>query len=501
MRTSRITRQAVGRTAAVCLLSLGLLSGPARGTGVAGGDSGAGKPASPSYQLEGLSWVIDSLMARPELAGAKIGILVESLATGEILYERNADEPLVPASNMKIVTGAVALSVLRPDFTFVTEVATDAGTLAGTIDGNLYVKGRGDPSFVTEELWKLVESVQVLGIERVTGDLVLDTSYFDSVTAASPEAIAGERAYHARTGALSLNFNAVAVHITPGPRSGDPAMAALAPETNAVVLANKAVTGAARRRSTIEVSRAYEDGVNVVTVEGAIPAGTYGTTFYRSIDNAVDYFGRVAVEFLARAGIRVEGSVRVGKVPDGARVITVHESKPLSLVVRDLNKFSSNFVAEQLMKVIAAEVLGQPGTTAGGIAAMEDFLASIGADRAGYAIRDGSGFSRENRLSPRVVCRCIRHALSDFGTAYEFGASLSVSGTDGTLEDRMGFAGLEGSVRAKTGLLDGVTAISGIMRTSSGRDVLFSIIVNGFACQAWRAHDLEHGILGYIHGS
>ena len=116
-------------------------------------------------------------------------------------------------------------------------------------------------------------------------------------------------------------------------------------------------------------------------------------------------------------------------------------------------------------------------------------------------MEDGSGFSRGNRLTPRAIAAVIRQALSEFATSYEFAASLSVSGTDGTLSDRMGYPELRSFVRAKTGLLDGVTAISGIMENGSGGEVLFSIIVNDFECEAWRVHDLEHSILAVIRRS
>jgi D-alanyl-D-alanine carboxypeptidase/D-alanyl-D-alanine-endopeptidase (penicillin-binding protein 4) len=108
---------------------------------------------------------------------------------------------------------------------------------------------------------------------------------------------------------------------------------------------------------------------------------------------------------------------------------------------------------------------------------------------------DGSGFSRGNRLSARSIVGVLRSVLSDFGTCYEYASSLSVSGVDGTLGDRMGYPGLRREVRAKTGLLEGVTAISGIVHGASGDTMLFSIIINGFTCEAWRAHDLEHEIL------
>jgi D-alanyl-D-alanine carboxypeptidase/D-alanyl-D-alanine-endopeptidase (penicillin-binding protein 4) len=450
--------------------------------------------------LSGLGWVVDSFLAKRELAGARVGVLVVLRDGGATLFEENADLPMVPASNMKIVTGAAALSLLGPDYRFETVFATDGEIDGGVLEGDLYVVGSGDPSIVSEELWKIAEEVRLLGIETIAGDLVLDTSYFDSLTVASHDAANGQRAYHARTGAVSLNFNSIAVHVFPGTRSGDPARVELAPATGYVEVRNEARTGG-RSASTLSIKRTYDGGRNVITVTGRIPASAARKTVYRNLEGPSEHFGTVLVEFLAGAGVEVTGGVRTGEAPADADVLFVHESKPLSLVVRDLSKFSNNFVAEQLVKTLSAEIHGPPGTTQGGVRVLEEFLASAGADSGSFRVADGSGLSRDNRLSPRAIVRTLEATLDDFESSYEYVASLSVSGTDGTLEDRMGYAGVDGAVRAKTGLLDGVTAISGLMQTLAGDEVLFSILVNGFDDEAWHAHDLEHAILTSISGA
>jgi D-alanyl-D-alanine carboxypeptidase/D-alanyl-D-alanine-endopeptidase (penicillin-binding protein 4) len=457
--------------------------------------SGGEARAVPDPGFAAIDWVVDSALAQPYLRGAAVSILMESLSTGETLYERHPDRTMIPASNMKVVTAATALHVLGPDFVFETVVASDARAGGPSLDGNLYVRGSGDPSLVSEELWRLVEEIRVLGIERVTGDLVLDVSCFDAQTTTCESVSEGDRAYHARTGALSLNFNSIAVCVSPGPRPGAPAHIILSPETSIVDVRNRAATGRAGGRSELTVHRTFENGKNVVTVDGSIPSGSDPVVNYRNLDEPVWYFGSVLRELLAGAGITVEGETRLGATPARANVLVTHRSKPLSLIVRDLDKFSNNFIAEQLLKAISAQTAGPPGTTAGGTAALRAYLSEAGADSSSCYIVDGSGFSRENRLTPRALVLVLRRALSDFTMSYEYAASLSVSGTDGTLEDRMGYPGLRRAVRAKTGLLDGVTAISGIIETASGDQVLFSIMINGFTCEAWRAHDLEHAIL------
>jgi D-alanyl-D-alanine carboxypeptidase/D-alanyl-D-alanine-endopeptidase (penicillin-binding protein 4) len=495
-------RRHASRLSATVVVALALIAPATLPAGVADAsaatDTGARAPESP--EIERLAWVIDSFLARPDLEGAVVGLFVESLESGAALFERNADLPMIPASNMKIVTGACALSVLGPDHRFSTDVLTDGALRGSVVEGDLFVRGAGDPSLVSEELWKLVEDVRALGIDRIAGDVVLDASLFDSLPVASLEAADGDRAYHARTGALSLNFNAVALHVRPGDREGDPVVAVLSPDTGFVELRNRGVTGSRRARSTLEIRRAFEDGRNTVTVSGRLPSGAPPRVVYRNIDDPVRQFGAALGGFLEEAGIVVEGTVRPGATPSDASVLVAHGSKPLSLIVRDLGKYSNNFVAETLLKAMAAREFGPPGTTRGGARVLERYLESVGADSGSYRVADGSGFSRSNRLSARTIARVLRRGLSEFETAYELAASLSVSGTDGTLEDRMGYPGLSGSVRAKTGLLDGVTAISGILETASGDEVLFSILVNGFTCEAWKVHDFEHAILTSIAG-
>jgi D-alanyl-D-alanine carboxypeptidase/D-alanyl-D-alanine-endopeptidase (penicillin-binding protein 4) len=442
-----------------------------------------------------LSSVIDSRLAKPAFRGARLGVLVESLKSGEVLYERNADSLFIPASNMKIVTGAAALSLLGPDFEFRTVLASNGRRAGPVLDGDLVVRGSGDPSIAAEELWRLAEEVRALGIDTIKGDIVLDVSYLDSLSVASPELAEGDRAYEARTGALSLNYNTVGVHVCPGPRAGDPAVVTLSPDTGFVEARNRAQTVPRREKPEIEVRRTYTDGRNVITVSGEIPVGWPEIVTNRNVDDPTAYFGAGLIRLLANAGINVEGHVRVAAMPEDAVVLAAHDSKPLALIVRDLCKFSNNFIAEELLKVLSARELGPPGTTAGGAVVLGTFLSTAGADSLSYRIADGSGLSRENRLSPRTIVRVIRAMLSDFDTSYEFASSLSVSGSDGTLEGRMRGGDLERTVRAKTGLLDGVTAISGVARTQAGGDLLFSIIVNGCTCSATESHALEYAIL------
>ncbi len=491
MRRSHTT----ARLLAICCFAALLTISPAVHAADMTGAPTDGDP--PLLDAPSLDRILSSRLAQPDLKGTHISVLIETF-DGDVLYEREPDVPMIPASNMKLVTSACSLTTLGQDYQFVTDVGADADLVDGVLHGNLYVRGSGDPSLVTEELWTMCDAIRARGIARVEGDIVLDATRFDTVLTATPAADDGDRAYDARTSALSLNFNTVAVHVYPGEENGDDAVVTLSPETGFIELGNHAGTGSSRRGSTIEVRRSFQEGRNVVTVTGKVPEGAPGRTYYRNLDDPLGCFGAATRDLLSRAGVDVTGRSRAGRYPDDAWLVHRHMSKPLSLIVRDLGKYSNNFAAEQLLKAMSADRYGAPGTTAGGTAILSEYLESLGIDRGAFRIVDGSGLSREDRLTTRTLIRVLRASLDRFETSYEFAASLSVSGTDGTLNDRMGFPGLLGSVRAKTGLLEGVTAISGILRTVAGDKVLFSIITNGSTCEAWHLHDVEHEILAHV---
>ncbi len=515
MRRDGIRDWLVNISAACAVVLLVVLCPPAGPASAASEDTEAPsaeetRVSETSTSLESLDWVVDSLLAKPDVRGTEISILVESLETGAILYERNADSRMIPASNMKVITSAAALTQLGADYRFQTVFSTDASRISPVLQGDVFIKGSGDPAIVSEELWQIAERFRTLGIERIEGDLVFDTSYFDQEWTTSKDVADGDRAYHARTGALSANFNTVRIHVLPGSGSGEPANVIVSPDIGFADVSNKATTCTSNRSSTIDVQRItapvgspladeWPSARNIITVSGRIPEGNAGKVVYRSIDDPLWNFVASIEVFLARAGVEFSGGLRPGEAPTDARELFVHTSKTLSLIVRDMGKYSNNFVAEQLVKTLGAETAGTPGTTATGCEALTAHIASTGVDTVGIRIKDGSGFSRENRLTTRAIAAVIRAAANEFAIFPEFLASLSVSGTDGTLSDRMGYGGLEGVIRAKTGLLDGVTAISGIMETVSGDRVVFSIITNGSTCEAWKVHDVEHAILMQVH--
>jgi D-alanyl-D-alanine carboxypeptidase/D-alanyl-D-alanine-endopeptidase (penicillin-binding protein 4) len=439
--------------------------------------------AEPPRELRG---AIEAILEGGALSGARIGILVSDVETGKVLYARDADALLNPASNVKLFTSAAVLSRLGPEFRFETEFRVDPGEARKSQVRHLYVRGKGDPTLVTERLWAIAGDLANHGLRRV-GEIVLDDGYFDEERiGAGFDQEAGDRAYLAPTGALSLNFNSVAIHASPGEARGQPGRVALEPQSDYLELVNHTRTVAPRAVRRIVPSSSRDGARQRIVVEGRLPLGGRPVAVWRKIDDPRAYFGQTLKRLLELRGVKV-GRIRAGAAPQEAKLIHVAESESLGDVVRRLNKTSNNFVAEQLLKTLGAEVRGLPGSWAGGIDAVEGFLAEVGIPRGSFVMKNGSGLNDANRFSPRQTVTLLRAMWQRFPLAAEFLASLPVAGRDGTIRWRMDGTEAAGRLRAKTGTLENVTSLSGYVETASREKLAFAIFVNDFTGRSSRA--------------
>lgn len=452
---------------AAALAALLLAAAPARGAPEGG----------PSPLAAGL----DDLVLDGPLAEARTGVCVASLDTGAVLYARGADQLLNPASNVKLFTAAAALARLGPEHRFDTEVSTDAAS-AGLPGGQakvLYLRGKGDPSLVTERLHALAADLLHLGLRRV-GDLVLDDGWFDAVRVGPGfDQEDGDKAYLAPAGALSLNYNTVAVHVGPGDRPGAPGRVELEPDSAFFEVVNRTTTGGPRSaRRLVIASVPLPGGRQRVLVEGRLPARGRTSVTWRRVDDPPRYLGETFRRLLEQHGVRVTGRVKLGPVAPDAALLHVAESEPLGVLVRRLQKTSNNFMAEQLVKALGAAAAGPPGTWASGVAAVEAFLAEVGIPRGAYLMKNGSGLNDANRFSARQTVQLLVAMARRFPLAAEFLAALPVAGRDGTIRSRMEGTDAAGQVLAKTGTLDGVVALSGYVETAGRERLAFAVLVN-----------------------
>ena len=417
--------------------------------------------------------------ARP----GRLGLYVRSVSTAQTLYSHNAAARRIPASNVKLFTAAAALARLGPDYRFATDFYAKGKVRDGVVRGDIYLKGYGDPLFVHEKMRDLVRRLKLRGVRRIEGDLVADDSFFDRKKHGRGWRVGRSiRPYLAPHGALSLNFGLANVLVAPGERVGGPALVNLEPPSRALRLQAKVKTSRGRRLR-IRLGRRRSKGMDVVQVSGWFPAGNRMRRYRVPVTDPTAFTaGAVAVE-LKRQGIALKGGIRRAATPPEAKLLARNLSPPLSEVVRGLNKFSNNFVAEQVLKTMGAEAHGAPGTAEKGLRVMRDFLISIGVSAKEIVLADGSGLSRMNRASPRALATLLEAAHNDFRLRPEFMASLAVFGVDGTVKKRRRRGVDSRRVRVKTGVLNGVRAFSGYAAARNGEILAFSVLMNGNACR------------------
>jgi D-alanyl-D-alanine carboxypeptidase/D-alanyl-D-alanine-endopeptidase (penicillin-binding protein 4) len=434
---------------------------------------------------------------------AEVAMQVVSLRTGDEVFGYQADMGMVPASTMKILTAAAALKTLGPSYRFVTRVLTD-GKLRpdGVLDGNLYIRGGGDPTFVVEKLWKLVLDLRLNGVLRIEGNVYFDDSWYDRNWATpgwnKARDIAEGPSYFAQTGALALNFDTVAVVVRPGAVAGAPAVVVLETVAPGVVtLDNRLVTTSGGRRR-VEVQRVVTGRTMSLSLTGTVPLSATAVRYYRTVPDPTAYFTAAFAAQLRAQGISVGGSYLDGIAPSGSKELLSLKSPPLASILMDMNKYSSNFIAEQVVKALGAEVAGAPGTTASGIAVIEDYLASLGIPREEFKLVNGSGLTRNARIRPTHLTAVLADMAGDPRVGHEFMASLAIGGRDGTLWARFTEDDQIDRVRGKTGTLDGVHCLAGTVEAADGEIYAFAYLVNELPGSIARARAVADQFCGTL---
>ncbi len=457
----------------------------------------AARETAPARSMEDS---LDRLLAGRRPSSLKVALYAVSLDDGRVLYSRSANDPMVPASNMKLVTTAAALWVLKPDYVYETLFYATGPIRNGVLEGDLYVQGRGAPDLVCENLWVMARQLRNLGIRQVRGGLVGDDTFFDR-QGRNPhwKTSYAHRAFGGPVGALSCNFNSVNIIVRPAERSGQPPVVVLDPFSNFFSVVNNATTR--KGKMTLTADRRYRNGRNEVVLGGAIPIGHPTSESLRSVDDPTGYFLSSLVEVAEEVGITFGRPPSLGIVPEDAEEIYSFESRSLGRLLVEMNKYSNNFSAEMILKTIGAEMLGAPGTTANGLLAVDAYLRHHGLPMDGVVLDDASGLSRYNRVTARLLAEVVRHAWNDFEIGPEFFASLPVAGADGTLKKRMTGGAALRRVRAKSGFINGVSSLSGVAGNPTTGPVAFAILMNGSKLGNGEAKRLQDSICAVLAGS
>jgi len=433
---------------------------------------------------------LDDYFGDQSFSSAFWGVMIKSLKTGEVIYRRNSDKLFTPASNMKLFTSAAASLILGANYKYQTSFFANGEFLRGTLKGDLIIQGSGDPTFsdrfysgsLTKAFENWADTLKAKGIYEITGDIYGDDSFFDNLGFGKGWSLDYESSWFASpSGALSFDDNIIEISIDPSDNNF-PAKIAIRPDTKYVTIIPKVITADESAESNVKISRAR--GSNVITVSGQIAQGSKTIIDHVSISNPTMYFLTVFTEVMRERGIIVRGNLArlddAEKSIDQNNLIPIfkHTSVPLRLILREMNKNSNNFYAEQILKTIGLEE-NDFGTVDNGVRACKNLFNDMGINSESMIMADGSGLSRLNLVTPRQIVNLLTYMYKheEFEKYYE---SLPIAGVDGTMIDRMKRTVAENNVHAKPGFNEFVSSLSGYLKTTSGEPMVFSIIVNNY---------------------
>jgi D-alanyl-D-alanine carboxypeptidase/D-alanyl-D-alanine-endopeptidase (penicillin-binding protein 4) len=436
--------------------------------------------AQPAAATATLPAPVANALARAGIPESAVGVFVQDLAAARPSLAVNPSQPLNPASTMKLVTTFAALELLGPAYTWRTEAYATGPLRDGVLEGDLVVKGYGDPRLTLEDLWLFQRALRQRGVREIRGDLVFDRTFFEPGEH-DPARFDSEplRAYNVGPDALLVNFKTIRFLFLPEPERGtvrivpDPRLAQVE-VVNAVRL-NGAGCGDWRAGIRLEVT----EGTSPVrvTFTGTLPAGCGERAWNVSLLDHASYAGGLFRAMWEEGGGTLRGSVRDGPLPADARLLYVQESPALAEIVRDVNKFSNNVMSRQMFLTLSAETLRLPGRADRSARVVQTWLGQKGLDFPELVMENGSGLSRGERISAgslgRVLVAAWRSPLMP-----ELVASLPLVGHDGTMRRQLRADPVAGRAHLKSGSLAEVRSIAGYVLDRNGRRHALVFIVN-----------------------
>ena len=443
---------------------------------------------------------LDDIFNDPNFDNANWGVVIQSLETGEYFYRRNANKLFIPASDLKLFTTAAGLILLGPEYIFSTNILMNGNMDGSVLDGDLFVRGRGDPTisgrFYDDDKYKVyndwADSLSNIGIDEITGNIIGDDNSFDNLGLGKGWAWDDESYwFSAPSGAISFNDNVVDIVVKVNNEKNIPVITTN-PSTKYIVFINNVSVVPADSITSINVYR--QSGTNIVNVFGTIKRLDSIKT-YVTVNNPTQYSMVVLKSVLQNKDISVDGFAMdiddISKLPSekNLKLLFTYYSPPLKEIIKVINKNSENFYSEQLLKTIGLEEEGF-GSADNGVKAEDMVFREMGILPEGMNIVDGSGLSRLDLVSPHQIVTLLNYM---FKSKYfiPFFNSLPIAGVDGTLGKRMKKTKAENNLRAKTGTHIGVSSISGYVYTLDNEPVSFSIIANNYNVPVKIAENIE----------
>ena len=428
-----------------------------------------------------------------------LSIHVEDLDSGEVLLQWHDDVPRNPGSTIKLLTTLVALDELGPTYTWHTDIYALGEINDGRLDGDLLIKGYGDPFLVTERVWQMLRRVRQAGIREISGDLLLDDSYFN-VADHDPAAFDRQplRAYNVAPNALLMNFKVVRYWFEPDHDANNVRVWLDPPLTNLQVDNQLALAAGSCRGYQRGITISANATIDKMTFSGKFPRGCKRYAMDRAVLGHMEFvFGLFGSLWRESAG-EFDGSWKNALAPRDVEPVVEFQSLPLADVITRINKYSNNVMARQLLYTLSAEILGEPGTEAGGRKAVGDWLQREGLLFSKFAFDNGAGLSRNARMT-----------AADFGALLSFAwqqpympeyvASMSLAGLDGTLTRRLEDGPLQGKAHLKTGSLDHVAAIAGYLQARSGRRFTVVVLQNHEDVHRGTGDEVQEALLRWLY--
>ena len=398
-----------------------------------------------------------------------LSVFVQDVDSGEVVLRWQDDVPRNPASTMKLLTTLVGLDLLGSAYKWTTDVFALGEIEDGRLDGDLLIRGRGDPFLVTERVWQMLRLVRQAGIHEIDGNLLIDDSYFE-VPEYDPADFDRQplRAYNVAPNALLMNFKVVRYWFEPDHDRNavrvwvDPPLENLRVENKLAL--RRGYCGGYQRGITITANEA----IDKMIFSGRFPTGCKSYAMDRTVLSHNEFAYGLFTSVWRESGGEFRGGWMNAKAPEDIEAIVSFDSLPLAEIISRVNKNSNNVMARQILYTLSAEVLGPPGTESGGRRVIEDWLVDTGIDFPTLTLDNGARLSREARVSAREFGALLEFA---WRKPYmpEYLASMAVSGLDGTLRRKFDDADLTGRAHLKTGSLDHVAAIAGFLQARSGR--------------------------------
>lgn len=445
---------------------------------------------------QGLPAPVAAALKRAGISASSVGAYVREVGSSNALFTSNEAAPFNPASTMKLLTTNAALELLGPTFTWKTQAYAGGVQTGDVLQGDLILKGSGDPKLVQENFWLFMRRIRATGIREISGNLVLDRSAFES-DIFNPAHFDGDpfKPYNAGPDALLLNFKAFGFYFAPALENGLVRVSIDPPLAGYKVTAPKIANGRcddwqAKLKPSFHANGADFNGVFAT----ACGKKTWYLHPYQM--SHTDYFGAVFRQIWRDLGGGFQGEVVQGAVPPTAGLLAEWESPSLAEVVRDINKYSNNVMARQLLLSLAPGSMGQAANPEKGARAVKSWLSKKGIDATGLVIENGAGLSRIERISAVTMGRMLVAAFNA-PTMPEFMSSMPLVGYDGTMRNRLTTRSVAGNAHIKTGSLNDVRALAGYVLAESGKRYVVVCLINHH--NASRGQEAQDALLQWVY--